>query len=315
MTSDRTSPSSSDIPAVQTDPVSMGVYDQSRTDCVPPPHDIDMDVPDRSKEVDCNSLSDDFAFTHRRLGQFFNCFANGGTAVFVHGSFARGVATSRSDINLYVAPYSRSELDILWNRSGWRYGSTDTMEASLEEWLRRPVTISCKDDPRFWVNQEPMTMVFPLYEDQLPKIARVGELPYLENLLRKCWYEVSWKDLCSKRPEICCPAVNPLDGATLNSFASSKKRTFDAAPDLLISAILKLDSILQSASKEDWELIQQQFPSILSLREEIANLAQLVAGMTQNGQPREWSEMEERYRSCAAEILKMENFIETDTLG
>jgi hypothetical protein len=101
----------------------------------------------------------------------------------------------------------------------------------------------------------------------------------------------------------------------LNSFASSKKRTFDAAPDLLISAILKLDSILQSASKEDWELIQQQFPSILSLREEIANLAQLVAGMTQNGQPREWSEMEERYRSCAAEILKMENFIETDTLG
>jgi len=84
--------------------------------------------------------------------------------------------------------------------------------------------------------------------------------------------------------------------------ASSKKRRLDAPPDLRMSAIRKLDSILQSASNEDWELIRPEFPMIHSLRKEIAILARQVTGMMQNGQPREWSEMEERYRSCAAEI-------------
>lgn len=276
---------------------------------------------DLSRNFDPDSHVDDFALTQRRLSSFFNSFDNGSAVVFVHGSFARGLATSTSDLNLYVAPYTRLELDSLWEQSPWRYGLTDCMESSceqgtievaLERWLQRPVTISCKDDPRVWIKQEPMVMAFPWYEDPLPQRTTFGETAYLEHQLRKCWYEVSWMSICRNDPTLSSTGADCLSKNTVASDSISHGREIDAMRTLLLSTIQKLNSILQSASTDDWELILPEFPSIHSFRQGISKLAQEIAGMTENGQDRGWRELEKRYRSCTVGILNLEELVRSD---
>jgi predicted nucleotidyltransferase len=86
----------------------------------------------------------------KQLEWFFDGFANGGACVLIHGSFARALATPTSDVNLYIAPYTRAELDGLWCPFN---GDFETIEDFLQDLLKRPVTGSCHlvDEPRFWI--------------------------------------------------------------------------------------------------------------------------------------------------------------------
>ena len=267
--------------------------------------DMDVDEGDLCRQVDATRFVEDVQRIAEQLEWFFYGFANGAATVFIHGSFARRLATPTSDVNLYIVPYSRSELDRVWSRSIWR--DFDTIEIGLHDLLKRPVTVSChKDEPRFWVEQDQcMFPVWPFYQWQIPKKACVERVPFLENLIRKCWYEVCWHDICSKNPLV----AEPLEACTVSSRTGAKRRRPDVSLGLLVSAISKLDLILQSASVEDWGLVRPEVHSILPLRDKIAKLSREVAGMNVKEQNSAWREVEERYEDCAAAISDLGAFV------
>src|SRR5271170_1950553 len=101
----------------------------------------EMDVchPDLSSAVDATSFVADVRWISKQLEWFFDGFANGGATALIHGSFARALATPTSDVNLYIAPYTRAELDCLWCRPFYR--AFETIEDFLQDLLKRPVTV------------------------------------------------------------------------------------------------------------------------------------------------------------------------------
>jgi hypothetical protein len=264
----------------------------------------EMDVchPDLATAVDANRFVADVRWISKQLEWFFDGFANGGACALIHASFARALATPTSDVNLYIAPYTRAELDGLWCLSFNR--DFETIEDCLQDLLKRPVTVSCHLDPRFWIKSEEMFMVWPSYEWVIPKKACTEKLPFLENLLRKCWCEVSWQEICSSNKETC-----PVVGDNLRAVAGAKRRKKGVSPrpsiSGIISAIRKIDAILQSASVADWKLVEPTVPSILQLCEEISKLAKEVFGLTGEEQYREWDGVIEWYQDCAACILEL----------
>jgi hypothetical protein len=147
-------------------------------------------------------------------------------------------------------------------------------------------------------------MVWPSYEWVIPKKACTEKIPFLENLLRKCWCEVSWQEICNRNKETCPVVANNLNGSAV---AGTKRQDVSPRPSIsgIISAIRKIDAILQSASVADWKLIEPTVPSILQLREEIAKLTQEVFGLTGEEQYREWDGVIEWYQDCAACISEL----------
>lgn len=193
----------------------------------------------------------------------------------------------------------------MWSRSFWRHFST--IELFLEDLLKRPVTVSCpNDEPRPWVDLDPCTfMVWPAYDWEIPKKTRVGKLQFLENLVRKCWYEVSSQETCSRHSE----AAHLWEEVSINSRSGEKRRQLGASPVSFVPAIHKIHSILQSASVEGWELLEPRFPSILAVHEDVACLAREMIRISERGEDREWREVIERYRYCAAKISNYGAFV------
>jgi predicted nucleotidyltransferase len=263
-------------------------------------------IPPRYSILDSSSRIFDGLPT--KLAWFFDCFANGSVTAFIHGSFARGLATPMSDVNIYIASYNRSDLDRLWSRSAWQ--GFPTVELGLKNLLGKSVTITCEHDPRYWVEQDhPMFLVWPLYEIQIPKKTCMGKLPFLENLIRQCWCAVSWQEICSRNEERRTAVGDNPNATPINSIVLPKRPREDESRDEIISAISQLDSIMESASVEDWKLIQPEVHSIFSLRDEIATLAQEIAGITVEEKYPVWNKLVERYQDCAAYILGLGNLV------
>jgi hypothetical protein len=119
-------------------------------------------------------------------------------SLYVHGSFARGLETTRSDINLYIPSHSRGSIEQSWSQCSLRRPSFDdpsvgeSIEVHLRYLLGIEVTLCCSDDPWSWVQEDVKVQVFPTLQDRLlrPQLKSTKREKLVQNI-RKCWYIVS----------------------------------------------------------------------------------------------------------------------------
>lgn len=118
--------------------------------------------------------------------------------VYIHGSFARGLQTDGSDVNLYIPSHTRKDFERAWAKSNLRKPRADdpgvgvSVNELLGDELGCDVTIYFCDDGCSWVDRDVKVQIFPPLEDGYPRETRPikNRRPYLVKVLRKCWYRV-----------------------------------------------------------------------------------------------------------------------------
>ena len=118
--------------------------------------------------------------------------------VYIHGSFARGLQTDDSDINLYIPSHTRHDFERAWAKSNLRRPNADdptigvSVNELLEDELGRFVTICFGDDRCSWVDRDVKVQIFPPLKDGYRTMVRSikSRRLYLVNILRKCWYKI-----------------------------------------------------------------------------------------------------------------------------
>lgn len=236
--------------------------------------------------------------------------------VYIHGSFARGLQTVASDINLYIPSLSRDNLNEIWSQSPMQKASfgDPKVGVSINEYLRedlgREVTICCSDDPWLWVERDVKYRIFPTLEEdfEIPHVFSTDQHLYLANILRKCYYEILGTESEETKISILATDNSPT---CYNAQTNEVKLHFDREPDSpsrvlrLYEIINRLYYLLESIDEATWRKYLPAFPNILTWIDELGQLSSEAYRHWLQGDfaIEVWKPMYERYRDFASELF------------
>jgi hypothetical protein len=156
------------------------------------------------------SIVNDVSSIHKTCVYFFDKL-DASAVVQIHGSFARGLVTDQSDINLSIPSHTRARLENVWAASSMRKpmyedpSVGERIEDHLRDIFGREVTICCSDDPWLWVKRDVRGNVYPSLDKQLPEVSNANisdPTARSLNVIRKCWYHVRWLEIEERRGSI-----------------------------------------------------------------------------------------------------------------
>lgn len=259
-------------------------------------------------------IAQDVVDVHWTCRAFFDAF-DPDAEVYIHGSFARGLHTEDSDVNLYIPSYTRKELEEAWSKSPMRIpdpsefpGLKVSINQLLRDELGREVSICCADDPWIWVERDVKYKMLPVLEEGHPTSSLPFETSraFMLNILRKCWYNVqSFRvgggDTDTTEPVTFASSSDLVDEAS-HRIPSVK------SPGYRFRVISnRICYLLLSVSKEKWAECVPEFPTIPSLIERFGRLADDADDGPENGADVYWDTIADRFETLASEICSFED--------
>jgi len=246
-----------------------------------------------------------------------------GAQVFVHGSFARGLQTKSSDVNLFISNTTHKDLEYAWSLSELRLpryenpSEQESIHEHLRDKLGRHVSICCSDDPWWWIKTELKYQIFPSLDEAETQMASnilvENRRPYLLKALRKCSYilrsiEARGCDIRQLDYDIVTIVSSSLE--MINDRHQITMRPLRSTRLDLICRTLNL-FLLQGGNTEEWNRWLPEFPIIPTW---IPRLVELVRrglnGCIEEDDPY-WDNLAEQCDILFQEILELSDSAET----
>jgi hypothetical protein len=240
--------------------------------------------------------------------------------VYLHGSFARGLETDESDVNLYIPSHSRVSLAKIWAGLYMRKPTYEdpsigeSIENHLRDVLGREVCICCSDDPWLWVKRDVLGEIYPNLDKhfQIRNLSISDSTSRSLNVIRKCWYHVRYLEIEEKReqtlwsdnkgtPSACSSADST---AAANSYQYSRRYVTMVATNELLYLLGSLESC-------DLETIPLDSRAVTQLVEELEPQESAVYRFLymRDDEDSCWDSLVERYHRFATAILNSEEIV------
>ena len=234
--------------------------------------------------------------------------------VYIHGSFARGLQTDDSDVNLYIPSHTRKDFDRAWAKSNLRKPKADdpgvgvSVNELLGEELGRDVSICFVDDGCSWVDRDVKVQIFPPLEDGYPTEARPmkNRRPYLVNVLRKCWYKIQQSRVGeTEKPTPRSDIFNMEEGIRYLSEFDSKLSIENIRLTLVIFDVSWF--LVDSVQREEWrKWLPEYCQTILSMLDRFKQLRDQVNDPEVGYDDAIWNTIANKFEELAAEICSFE---------
>jgi len=234
--------------------------------------------------------------------------------VYIHGSFARGLQTDDSDINLYIPSHTRNGFERAWAKSNLRRPNADdptvgvSLNELLEDELGRFVTICFGDDGCSWVDRDVKVQIFPPIKDGYKTRARhiKNRRPYLVNILRKCWYKIQqYRVGRTEKSTLGSDLFGIEERIRQLSESGSKLSTENIRLTLVIFDVYQL--LVDSVEREEWrKWLPQYCQTILSIRDQYSQLEDQVDDPKVGYDDSTWKTIANKFEELAADVCTFE---------
>lgn len=232
---------------------------------------------------------------------------------YVHGSYARGLNTNSSDVNLYIPSHVRERIEGSWSESRLRRPSYEhpdggeTIEVHLRDLLGKEVTLCCSGDPWEWVEDDVQVQVYPnLAADwEQVRVRCDDDRSRLLQRARKCWYIVrrfesddAWKWKAYEQGNVSGGTLRDARGPGCSEDRFS-----------VVHAIFQVSGRLKGISKMDWRALAPELLDAVSVAARFAQLSGecYQACYVRKDKPRDlWESFAHRFRTYKKAIYGLE---------
>ena len=195
--------------------------------------------------------------------------------VYLHGSFARGLQTDDSDVNLYIPSHTRNSFERAWAKSNLRRPKADDptvgvfVNELLDDELGRDVTICFCDDGCSWVDRDVKVQIFPPLKDGYTTMTRRihNRRLHLVKILRKCWYKIQESRIGVT--EKSTPGSDPFDmEERIRAFSEFDPKLSIENIRLMLVIFDVSPLLMHSVQREEWrKSLPEYCQTILSILE------------------------------------------------